>query len=159
MAESNGPDVVVEVSRVLVTRLAPEELPLFHALSGLYLANPAGLERGGRERDEVLGFGVEGASMLVTPVVLTTVAEVVKHVVEQLAVTGALQGLGSAGSALHRVFHLSRGAPAAPALTAAQLAAVRQVALEKATAMRLPQARAGLLADAIVGSLASPAPE
>jgi hypothetical protein len=48
------------------------------------------------------------------------------------------------------------GPAASPALTLTreQLAAVRQQALERALALRMPQARAELLADSLVGRLA-----
>ena len=46
-------------------------------------------------------------------------------------------------------------AAATPALSGEELARVRALALEKAEQLRLPPDKAGLLADAIVGGLAT----
>ncbi len=153
-------DVVLDVARELVARTAPQELPLFRATSAAYLKNPETVLRANPGKDEVLGFGVEAAVMLLTPVAL----EVAKTVVSFLAgeVRGALETETSDTIAkrVHNLFHHSTLADEAvtaapPRLTQEQLARVHDLAVEKARALDLPEAQAGLLADAMVGSLAA----
>ena len=105
----------------------------------------------------MLGFGVEAAVVLLTPAALEIAKSVVKFLAAQ--VRGALeQETGDAiAERIHTLLHPSAGGreAAAPArLTQEQLAHVHELALEKARALDLPEAKAGLLADAMVGSLA-----
>ena len=72
VAAAQNDDLVAALARATVERAAPEELPLFRATSEAYLRDPASVE-GGKSRDELLGFGVEAAAMLVTPVALQVV--------------------------------------------------------------------------------------
>jgi hypothetical protein len=162
VSQATEDEVVVEVARELVARTAPQELPVFRATSGAYLDDPTKVLRPRRGKEEMLGFGVEAAAMFVTPVAL----EIAKSVFSYLAtqVLGAVEKETSDAIAkrVHDLFHRRASdagadatAPASPAgLTREQLAHVHDLALEKARQLALPEAQAGLLADAMVGSLA-----
>jgi hypothetical protein len=148
---------VVEVARELVARTAPQELPLFPATSTAYLDDPDSVLQPKERGDDMLGFGVEAAVVLLTPAALEIAKSVVKFLAAQ--VRGALeQETGDAiAERIHTLLHPSaggRGAAAPTRLTEEQLAQVHELALEKARALDLPEAKAGLLADAMVGSLA-----
>ena len=70
-------DALVEaLARSAVEQVAPEELPLFRATSEAYFADPSSLEPG-RSRDDMLGFGVDAALVLVSPVALQVAKEVI----------------------------------------------------------------------------------
>jgi hypothetical protein len=150
-------DLVAELARATVERAAPEELPLFAPMSEAYLADPAALERG-RPRDEMLGFGVDAAVMLVTPVALQVARDVLGFLHEQLRARAREHG----ESAIDRIVAplVGKKAPEdesepVPELTDAQLEQVRALAFEKARSLKLSEARAELLADSLVGSLAT----
>ncbi|HXM56012.1 MAG TPA: hypothetical protein VOB72_11535 [Candidatus Dormibacteraeota bacterium] len=140
MSDATDRDRIVELARTVVTELAPEELPIFDPVSERCVRDP---ERGlavGRSRDDILGFGVDVAVPLLTPVAVAVAAEVVREVAMRTA--GALR---------------RRARPAeapAPRLTPAQLAEIHAIALGKARAARLGEARAAALADAVVAALA-----
>jgi hypothetical protein len=150
---------VTALARIAVERAAPEELPLFRATSEAYLRDPGSLEqRGGR--DEMLGFGVEAAAVLVTPVALSVARDVLAFLAEQVRRVARTESEGAIDRLVDRV--AGRGeedaesTAAAPAqLTDEQLAQVREHALEKALQLKLPAAKAELLADSLVGSLAT----
>jgi hypothetical protein len=150
--------VVAELARSAVERAAPEELPLFPATSEAYFADPSAAGRAGG-RDEMLGFGVEAAAMLVTPVALQVAREVFDFVAAHLRKRAQEQSGEAIDGAVARLLHRDKNkgeeVAAPPELTDEQLEQVRTLALEKARMLRLPQAKAELLADSLVGSLAT----
>jgi hypothetical protein len=160
--EAANDDLVVAVARELVARTAPQELPLFRATSAAYLDDPERVLRSKAGKDEVLGFAVEGAVLFLTPVALEVAKTVVSFLVTQIR--GALEKESSdtIATRVHALFHPAPGAAGAekgessqsPPLTQEQLRRVHDLALEKARAFELPETQAGLLADAVVGSLA-----
>ena len=151
--------LVADLARVAVERTAPEELPLFRPTSEAFFEDPDAVPRRGG-RDELLGFGVEAAVVLVTPVALSVARDVARFVADQLRSRLAHEGEGAVQRALDRVFkrEATPEAPTAagsPELSDEELERVRAIAFEKAQQLRLPPDRAGLLADAIVGGLAT----
>jgi hypothetical protein len=149
-------DVVVEVARELVARTAPQELPLFRATSAAYLDDPQKVLHPKAGKDDVLGFGVDAAILFVTPAALEVAKTVVSFLFNQ--VKGALEKETSDAIAkrVHGLFHPGDDAAVSqpPGLTHEQLEQVHDLALEKARELDLPEDKAGLLADAVVGSLA-----
>ena len=157
VAAATPDDLVAELARATVERAAPEELPLFAPMSEAYLADPTALEPG-KGRDEMLGFGVEAAAMLVTPVALQVARDVLGFLHEQLRERAREQGEGAIDRIIARlVGKKDETAAAEPAaeLTDAQLEQVRALAFEKARSLKLSDSRAELLADSLVGSLAT----
>ena len=155
MAEEVPDDVVAEVARELVVRTAPQELPLFRATSEAYFANPdKALERRGG-KDEVLGFGVEAAALLVTPIALDVAKRVAIFLASQFRDAVEKESGEAIGGFVRGLFHRGEAEPesSAPPLTPEQLEEVREIAFERARQLELPQDRASVLADAVVGGL------
>lgn len=152
-------DALVEaLARSAVEQVAPEELPLFRATSEAYFADPASLEQG-RSRDDMLGFGVDAALVLVSPIALQVAKEVIGFVVAHFREAAAEEGEGAIKRLVARLVHrdmeeTSDDEPV-PELTDEQLEQVRTLALEKARSLRLSDTKASLLADSLVGSLAT----
>ena len=164
--------LVAQLARSAVSQAAPEELPLFRATSEAYFEDPESLERTG-SRDEMLGFGVDAALVLVTPVALAVARDVLHFVVAQIRTQASEHGKDAFDRLADRM--LGRGSepgsgaatespapteagPAEPEpseLTDEQLEQVRELALEKAKQLKLAPDKAELLADSLVGSLAS----
>jgi hypothetical protein len=153
--------LVAQLARSAVSQAAPEELPLFRATSEAYFEDPTALERR-KSGDEMLGFGVEAAVVLVTPVALNVAKDVLNFVLEQVREQAREHGKEAIERFTDRL--LKRGgqpgsegaAPAeTPELTEAQLEQVRALALEKAQQLKLAPDKAELLADSLVGSLAT----
>jgi hypothetical protein len=114
----------------------------------------------------MLGFGVEAAVVLITPVALTVAKDVLGYLREQLKKQADEHGDDAFDWLVHKIFR--RGddkdakkdeAPAVAAepaeLTDEQLEEVRKLAIEKAKQLKLPKDKAELLADSLVGSLAT----
>jgi hypothetical protein len=157
VAAATPDDLVAALARATVERAAPEELPLFAPMSEAYLADPSALESG-KKRDEMLGFGVDAAVVLITPVALQVARDVLGFLHEQLRERAREQGEGAIDRIIARLVGKKDdddAAEAVPELTDAQLEQVRKLAVEKARALKLSEERAGLLADSLVGSLAT----
>lgn len=157
MSAAQTDALVAELARATVERAAPEELPLFRATSEAYFTDPQALERRGG-KDEMLGFGVDAAVMLLTPVALQVAKGVIGFLGEQLRERAREQGEGAIDRIIARL--VSRdGGEGEPApeleLTDEQLEQVRALAIEKGRALKLSDERATLLADSLVGSLAT----
>jgi hypothetical protein len=158
VAAATPDDLVAELARATVEKAAPEELPLFTPMSEAYFADPSALD-GGKRRDEMLGFGVDAAVMLVTPVALQVARDVLGFLHEQLRERAREQGEGAIDRIIARLVGKKKdeepAEEAVPELTDAQLEQVRALAVEKARSLKLSEERAELLADSLVGSLAT----
>jgi len=150
--------LIADLARSTVERAAPAELPLFGPTSEAFFEDPAALERGGGG-DKMLGFGVDAALVLITPAALSVAKDVVGFVAAQVRARLKDEGEGAVQSTLDRIFGKRKpDAPAEaqpPELSDEELVRVREMALEKARLLKLPEAKAELLADSIVGSLAT----
>jgi hypothetical protein len=174
VSEAVDEELIASVAREQVAQLAPQELPLFRAQSAAYFEDPQKALQGDRSGDDMLSFGPEVAFALLTPIILSVTSTVLSAVAEELGKTLGEESRGLVGDLVRRLFRrppagaqdASAGGegrpggaggalpPEVPVLTAAQLARVRQSAFERARQLDVPEARASLLADSLVGSLA-----
>ncbi|WP_158710373.1 hypothetical protein [Streptomyces sp. NRRL F-5126] len=134
-----------------MTAVAPQELPLLDGLSDLdegrvtqFFARPG-------RRADLLGFGIDEVSALVTPVVWMAVDETARRAVG--AVADSFVRRVSAG--LRRMSgRAPQDPPPVPPLTADQLSAVHRRVRELAGASSVGRPQAEALADAVVSRLA-----
>jgi len=160
------------LARRAVAETAPKELPLFTVTARSYFADPDRAVAAATSKaadDEMLGFGVESAVAIVTPVALWVAQQVAQSVGSMLLQSvgtqvGAAVEAEAAGPIRSLVRRLLRmmglgnhgaDAPAAmPAqhLTPAQLSEVREAAFRTAREY-LPEAQAKSLANAMVAEL------
>ncbi|MGH3719997.1 MAG: hypothetical protein ACRDRI_14385 [Pseudonocardiaceae bacterium] len=150
--------LVIELAALVLERTAPDELAILDDTAREYFADPRATLNPTR-RDEPLGFGIDIA--LLGPYVLAVATPVVTYL-------GSLVAQGVQEAATSRVADLVRplfrrpGSVAAPitagaspewALTPEQGRWIRDTTYEKAQALGLPDAQAGVLADAVLGSV------
>jgi hypothetical protein len=149
---------VAGLARATVERAAPAELPLFGPTSEAFFEDPAALERKGGG-DRMLGFGVDAAMVLLTPVALSVAKEVFGFVAAQVRARLQDEGEVAVQGTLDRIFGGDEtdapDEPKPPELSDEQLERVRELALEKAKQLKLAPDKAELLADSLVGSLAT----
>ena len=157
MAREIDEGIVGDIARGLVAELAPHELPLLRATSAAYFKDPKAVR--GKGKEDMLGFGLEGAATFLTPIILAVSSEVFDLLMG--IARDALQAEGSDAlrKAVRRLF--KRSGPddedaegAGVSLTAEQVAVVRERAFAKARQLDLPESQCALLADALAGSLA-----
>jgi hypothetical protein len=162
MTDSVEDQLVADVARDQVEQVAPQEAPIFPLLSEAYFQDPDKmLEAQGK--DEMLGFGLEAGVVLLTPVVMTVTREVVEFVAGEVTKSVQTQSSGLINEFVKKMFKKFRregeakGEKLPPPLTHEQIMRVRELALEKGRQLELSQSQAGLLADSLVGSLATTA--
>jgi len=156
MTTSTQNSLVADRAYVVITQIAPEELPLFPSISMAYFQNPHAVSTNGK--DDMLGFGVAETVSLLTPTVLVVMNEVI-----MLLTTGVAKSFEEESTnfiserfkKLRKKLHPQEKKEhhELPPLTSEQLVQVRQRAYEKACQLKLPDDTAQLLADAVVGSL------
>jgi hypothetical protein len=158
MPEELPDAVVADAAREIVARAAPQEMPLFRATSEAYFADPEKALADRKPKDEMLGFGVEAAALLLTPVIIDVTRRVALALVRQFGDAVEKESSEAVGGFVHRLFHRGKGGEArddVPDLSSEQLHEVREIAYSRALELDVPEDRAGLLADAVVGSLAT----
>jgi hypothetical protein len=145
-----------ELARRVVRKIAPEELPSFDMVAAPYLENPRQAERRLRQaHDDPLGFGLGDIVAMATPVIALVSGSVITAVSDSV---GRAVRDGTA-NAVRKAWRKVRGKPEQPLelpstpLTAAQLAEVRQIALQRALSLGMKQQQAEALADAVVAAL------
>ena len=151
-------ETVSAVARDLIIELAPQEKALFNSISEAYFKNPEKTLAEQRARDEMLGFGAAETITLLTPILLSVSSDVIRFLFAEAH--KAMQSessnlIGEAVKSWFGKFHKPEDKKAPPPLTPDQLEQVRKIALRKAKELKLSEKNTKLLADAIVGSLAT----
>jgi hypothetical protein len=163
MSEQVPDAVVADAAREIVARAAPQEMPLFRATSEAYFADPEKALADRKPKDEMLGFGIEAAALLLTPVIIDVVRRVATALVKSAGDAVEKEGSEAVGGFVHKLFQRGKGKGEGegeaqedvPDLSSEQLQEVREIAYSRALELDVPEDRAGLLADAVVGSLAT----
>ncbi|MGY3516516.1 hypothetical protein ACVMYR_09405 [Micromonospora sp. PTRAS2] len=148
------------LTRSMVRRTAPDELAAIEIYLKAYRANPAMVRRIGQGgADDATGFG--GLDSSITPYALAIASSVITFVATEAGEAIRAESSDRIRLWVKRIFNRSspEGAAAvemsiAASLTPEQLQLVRDAAYRKARSMRLSEATASNLADALVGSLA-----
>ena len=155
MSAMTDDELAVALARSAVEKAAPEEMVIFPAASEAFLEGKdlTDKTRGG----PLLGFGVDAAVVLLTPVALTVAKDVLGLVRTQLKKQADKHGEDAFDWLYAKIFRRGdddKKEDGPPELTDEQLEEVRQLAIEKAKQLKLPKDKAELLADSLVGSLA-----
>jgi hypothetical protein len=151
--------LVADVARDLVSQVAPEEMPLFRATSEAYFKDPQQVLKEHMGKDDMLGFGTGEVMSLVTPVAVAVSVEVIRFVTEEVTTSFKAESAVVIAALVKSLFKkyrpiLEREAkPTSSPLTPEQLREVHAIALTKARQLKLSEAKAKTLADALVGDL------
>jgi hypothetical protein len=158
MENSANATLVTEVARDVLAEIAPQEVPIFAATSRAYFADPAAALRQLRSKDDVLGFGLDTAAGLFTPVVLLLLSETLEYltrVAAKAAADGLAKEIPELIKAMFKKFHSSR--PDTPSvLTNEHIAMIHANILASAKKLRLPAEKARSLANAVTVQLVLP---
>ncbi len=156
MATSTTVRTADELARRVVRKIAPEELPSFDIVAAPYLQTPEQAERRLRRAyDDPLGFGLGDIVTMATPVVALVSGSVITAVSDSV---GKAVSTGTANAA-RKAWRKFRGKPLQPLelpptpLSTAQLAEVRQLALDRALSLGMERQKAEALADAVLAAL------
>jgi hypothetical protein len=146
-----------ELAALSLEDAAPEELVLFPEVAEEYFRDPDGVLNA-QGRDEAVGFGLDVA--MLTPYALAVVVPVIRFLASVVEETAKEEVRISLSERIRKLFRRDadeepEAGDAAPALALSreQARAVRQTAFDQARGLGVDDARAGLLADSLVGRL------
>ncbi|MGH4011727.1 MAG: hypothetical protein ACRDTH_26770 [Pseudonocardiaceae bacterium] len=150
--------LVTELAALVLEQIAPEELGVLDDTAQEYFADPQAT-MDPRRRDEPLGFGIDIA--LLGPYVLAIATPVITYLGSLVAqeVQEATKPL--VADLVRRLFRrpssdaapITASASSGLVLTPEQGRWIRDTTHERALALGVPDAQAGVLADAVVGGL------
>jgi hypothetical protein len=147
--------LVAELAQAVLERTAPEELIVFSETADEYFRDPEAV-LDPKRRDEAVGFGLDLA--LLTPFVLAVATPVVRFLLDAAAEAVHEEAKASIAGVVRRL--LRRDATAATAvpglaLSGTQLRSLRELAYARAVAVGVADPQAALIADAVVGGVAT----
>lgn len=150
MTDLTQKELVVEIARDVVTQIAPQELPIFQAVSDTYFADPGNTLKSLKSEDRMLGFGLDPTAILLTPVILHVMSEIFQFLTP-IAKKAVEDGLGNEISQIIKRmfsrFHSSKP----PVLNNDQIKLIHKNVLMAAKNLRLSDDKAALLANAVAG--------
>jgi DNA replicative helicase MCM subunit Mcm2 (Cdc46/Mcm family) len=158
MEDSVYNQTVTEFARDLLTQLAPQEKALFRSISESYFKNPEKTLSDNKTKDEMLGFGAAETVTLLTPVVLAVSGDVIKFLLveaQKAMQSESTTFINETVKSWFGKFRQKDDKKSPPPLTPEQLEQVRKIATKKAQQLKLSEKNTKLLAEAIVGSLAT----
>jgi hypothetical protein len=147
--------LISDIASDVLADIAPQEVPIFPAISQAYFADPAGALKQLRSKDAALSFGVDPLSILLTPVVLHIVSEVFKVLTEaakKAVEDGLAKEIPEVIKAMLKRFRLSGPSIPSP-LGKAQLVVIHEKVLLAAMKLRIPKAKADALANVVTAQL------
>ncbi|GAC1399258.1 MAG: hypothetical protein NVS4B12_13220 [Ktedonobacteraceae bacterium] len=160
MTSAENNQLIADVARDIVAQTAPEELLLFRVTSAEYFKNPEKALKQHTGKDEMLGFGGGDVVILLTPMVLTVMTEVFTFAVatvKESLVKGSADLLNESAKKLFKRFRTEgkNEADTPTPFTLHQISRVHTLAYEKFLQLKLSEALANRLADAVVATLVS----
>jgi hypothetical protein len=150
--------VICAVACDILTDIAPQELPIFPALSDAYFANPSAALRQ-RKRDVALGFGAEILPVLLSPFVLCVLSQV-QGIVTDAVKKVATDALAKGGTIALKGIFKKFARPGQPAILAAAVESQRALIRERIKVLgqdlKLSDETIAKLTEAVVAQLAIP---
>lgn len=152
-----GKTLIEGLARDLLNDVAPEEMDMFDELAQDYFADasPPDFKKG--PADDALGFGMGEMLTAATPALMAVASGVIGYIVQEVFQSAQQETIIAGLKALLRR-RAEQTTAAAPSirLTEAQLAHIRQIALQQAEAYGLGQAEAEQMVHALIGRLVLP---
>ena len=145
--------LIAELTEMALAQAAPDELVVFDETAEEYFADPQAAISAAA-KGQAVGFGLELA--MITPAALAVGSVVMQALISIVSERTLTAGARTVSSQVRRLMRKEEPNPEIT-LTREQAGRVRQVALDQAAALGLPEAQALLLADSFVGAIWSTA--
>ena len=167
MVDRTENQLIAELSRRVVTEVAPEERRSFDPICEAYFKNPEKTLKGEGGADDLIGFGVGEVAILLTPIVLEIVKDILKDVLKD-SIKGSITRnapvlIQKRKMFFKRFFSSNSSQSASPQyvqlllpLNQEQLIQARQRAYERAVQLGVDADNANLIADSVTDSLQLP---
>ena len=155
MSNAEANELIASVARDVLADVAPQEIPIFPAVSRAYFADPDRALKRRHAGDTALGFGADALAVLMTPILLHILSEVWDILIEaaKKAVTdGLAKEIPEALKAMFKGFGRSAASMPSP-LGKAQLELIRDSVLAEARKLQLPDDKIEAIANAVTAHL------
>jgi hypothetical protein len=161
MTDATQHQLISDIAHEVITEIAPRELPSFPLTSKAYFASINDPGEGGeppKPKDEMLGFGLDTAVTYLTPVILALTTEVVTFLAKKVKDSIKEESGELVTKFVKEMFKRippaeERDKKAPLAVSREELVQLRQLMLETAKHLRLPNDKTELLVNAVVGKL------
>ena len=157
---AEGRKFVEEVSKNIVTQVAPEELDMFDELVEEYFQNPTPPDRSATASDDPLGFGLGETLAAVAPAAAAMVSAVLTYIVTEAIKAGQEETTAIVKQKIKALFNPDKESPGQktdkeiPPLTKEQMEQVKKLARKQAIQFGIKPEQAEKMANALIGSLA-----
>lgn len=148
---TDGRQLITDLSKQMVTQVAPEELDLFDELIEEYFDDPSPPDLSESDDDDALGFGLNGVVVAITPAAAAAASSAVGYILSEVLKSAQEEGAAVLAKKVRRLLNPK---DKTEALTTEQLRQVRRLALTQAKVFGMEAGQARSMADALVGSLA-----
>jgi len=147
---TEGRELITDLSKDLVTQVAPEELELFDELIQEYFHDPRPQDSAEADGDDALGFGLSEAVVVITPAAAAAVSSALGYILTEVLKSAQEEGAAVLGKKIKKLLNPK---DKTEALTTEQLKQIRRLALTQAKLFGVEANQARQMADALVGSL------
>lgn len=152
---SDGQKFIQEVSREIVTQLAPEEIDLFEELVMEYFQNPSPPDSSNHQKDNPLGFGLEETLIALTPAATAATEIAINYLLAEILKITQAENIEVIKGKLKTLFNGDRKVEDnIPPLTKEQLENIKRLARKQAIKYGIKPEKAEKIANALIGSLA-----
>jgi hypothetical protein len=137
------------LSKQLVEQLAPEEMEMFDELYQETIASPTQSAAGS---DDMLGFGVVGGMIAVTPIATTIASAVISFLLKEVIQSAKNESSSLIQEKIKALLNPKKNDGSQP-LSREQLEQVKKLSFKRARELGMKEEKANQLALALVGSL------
>lgn len=148
-----GRDLIREISKDVVSRIAPEEMDLFEELIQQYFENPNPPPPSPQFEDDPLGSGLAEIMVAATPAAAAMASAVLGYILNEVITATKEETAGLIRGKIRALFS-SKGQPEdSPPLTQEQLELVKKLARKQASRFGFTANKAEMMANALIGAL------
>jgi hypothetical protein len=148
---TDGRQLITDLSKQMVTQVAPEELDLFDELIEEYFDDPSPPDLSESDDDDALGFGLNEVVVAITPAAAAAASSAVGYILTEVLKSAQEESAAVLAKKVRKLFDPK---DKTGALTTEQLRQIRRLALSQAKVFGMEAGQARSMADALVGSLA-----
>jgi hypothetical protein len=155
MSNAQENELITTIARDILAEVAPQEIPIFPAVSRAYFTDPARALKRRQTGDDALGFGADALAVLVTPVllhILTEVSGILMEAAKKAVTDGLAKEIPEAIKAMFKRFGRSAASIPSP-LGNAQLALIHESVVSEARKLQLPDDKIEAIANAVTAHL------
>lgn len=149
----NGRELIHEISKDVVSQVAPEEVDIFEELFRQYFERPEPPSQSHLIEDDPLGSGLAEVISIATPAAAAMTSAVLGYLAGEVLKAAKEESAGLIRKKIHDLFNPEGPSEGPPPLTKEQLELVKKLARKQAIRFGFTDKKAELMASALIGAL------